>query len=352
MATPLLTFGGATGLMSVPLEDVFDLNHMKAHVRVISMADFLSQFGDSKWAPEHRRIFCFERHQSGARPVPSKACKIEGNPFKTFWSLYGIEFNVDQKYGTSVWSGSPHRDLQSGLSAIDVPVFALKGASQIARFPAESTHLHLQQYLKWSPSRTADMVDFLVKQTNPLVNPAVTSNTDLLELLQPLYPMLAIHLRIGSDFQRACITARGRSKFFSSQQCTLPAGVITDDICMPTKEAVAKQVADVVADYGINSIYIGVDTVLLAGEFQAEIEYRLQSKGVSVAKIILPSQPYSLKFPERDPLMDLQVGINGLVLVGIYIFECILLDVYTCIRIYRQLYKLVFSICSTPSIDA
>eukprot|EP00041_Stephanoeca_diplocostata_P021046 m.482740 g.482740 ORF g.482740 m.482740 type:complete len:318 (+) comp21723_c0_seq24:1401-2354(+) len=71
---------------------------------------------------------------------------------------------------------------------------------------------------------------------------------------------VAAHVRAGRDWQLACEKGQGHRKFFSSQQCTLPTGAVTREVCLPTMEEYVDTLVTVAARAGTDVIYIGTDS--------------------------------------------------------------------------------------------
>lgn len=266
---------------------------MSTYVRVISMDTFLEQFGDTQWSPQRRRIYCFIRSDGGSYvPRPTKQCWIGGNPHKTFWDAYGIDFSAEQRFGVPVYHNSHKEILRKALE--QVRVLALRGANQIASFPAKPEHLPLQKYLQWK-SRGENWVKKHLGIPDPSESPRV----------------VAAHLRLGQNFLHACKGAIGKKQYFSSQQCELPGGSISAPVCDPSMDTVADTVMEAVLAIRADTVYIGADDMSKAKPYVSAIETRLQDENFLSTKVLVTGST-----APSDPLSDLQMFTEADIFIG------------------------------------
>lgn len=130
------------------------------------------------WPKGKRVSFCYT-----SRDGNSCAAK-EGNPFGPFWDKFDVDFDSSeffQPLGFDPTFPGNKEGWQSRFPADKYPVLAFTGAP--GAFPVAERNVQLQKYLKWSDS-IEEKADAFIQEFKP-------NKEDKL---------LAIHLRIGSDF--------------------------------------------------------------------------------------------------------------------------------------------------------
>lgn len=129
------------------------------------------------------------------------------------------------------------------------PVIALSGAP--GSFPVAKHNRHLQKYFKWSESVTSLADSFIQEHL-----------TD--------GPFVGIHLRLGSDWVRACDMLKdpntGMKSMMESPQCLDYGGQLNYDICYPTHEQILEQTAAVIQQIQARAIFVASDSEFMVDE--------------------------------------------------------------------------------------
>merc|ERR1712018_860287 len=148
------------------------------------MDDFMKHLADKVWPKGQRVAFCYQ-----FRDTTKNSCEAkQGNPFGPYWDKFDIDFDHNAKYGPLGYDmdfGHHKTTWIENFSADRFPVLAFIGAP--GAFPVEKKNVHLQKYLKWS-----DSINLKADQFMQTFKP---NNDD---------KFIAIHLRNGNDFKKAC----------------------------------------------------------------------------------------------------------------------------------------------------
>jgi len=239
---PFIEYQG-TQTQFVPFEKYFSVAAVRELVPAVTMEEFMTDpaLAASLWPAAQRRIYCpRDRGELGCR-MPS------GNPQKTFWDHYGIVFVG------SVAGGATMESLASELPPQQHRVIAL--ADSPGSYPVAAENRDLQRYLRWSDEVRTQGEAFLEKRI--------------------ARPLLAVHIRNGTDWQQACRTAAGRRQFMSSPQCGLSdtaGSTITQAMCLPGPDEVVRSIRLAQERFGpFRSVFIGTD----ADDYRPQIEAAL-----------------------------------------------------------------------------
>lgn len=236
----------------VPFEQIYSVAAVNGYVPAVTLAEFLAM--PDAWPPEERRLYCSRRSGSGECPP------LQGSPTKNFWEDHDITF-VDS-VAVDGLAPSTTAGLGADLSLEENPVVALFGAPGF--FPPQQRNWPLQRYLVWSEDVRGDAEPFLDEHV--------------------MRPLLALHLRNGSDWKQACSKyGVGLSEFFASAQCGLsaasntldpsltdamqrtgeeqPGDRITAEICLPGPDEVIRAVTRAQEQFGpFRTVFIGTDS--------------------------------------------------------------------------------------------
>lgn len=126
-------------------------------------------------------------------------------------------------------------------------LFKFSGAP--ASFPVQPENRHLQKYLQWSDNVFQKAEDFI-------------------KTVLPKGAFVAIHLRNGVDWVRACEHIPQSPNLFAAPQCLgyrNENGKATKDICLPSKETIIRQLKRTIKNYNgsnkdvIKSVFVASD---------------------------------------------------------------------------------------------
>ncbi len=271
--------GGATTFR--PVTDLFALAPLSAWHRVVDMETFMRTAAPAVWPAASRNITCFQAPGAGSAAVNCRA--TEGNPVGTFWRHFGITFR--HQVGTPLLYSSAPAEWRAAFPPAAAPVLATTNAP--GPYPLEPRNRALQRLLQWTPARQAVLADTIATHIRPRLAPA------------PADAWVAVHLRAGSDWARACEHAVGQATYMASTQCTVPPGGISQDICLPAVPAAARDVLAVTAHTGARLVYLGSDNPEYARELAATLTRSAPQLHVLVG---LPNGS-----SDKDPLLDLQL---------------------------------------------
>ncbi|MFT5372593.1 MAG: peptide-O-fucosyltransferase, partial [Lysobacterales bacterium] len=239
---PFIEFSGRETRF-VPFETYFSLAAVREFVPAVSLEEFLAD--EAAWPLAERRLYC-------PRGGEKTTCQeLHGNPQKTFWDYHGVEFVASNSFE---FADSVSAAITINLPSGSHPVVAM--ASSPGSFPVAVENRYLQQYLKWSDTIREQGETFIGEQL--------------------IRPILAVHLRNGNDWKRACSHGTGLTEFMSSPQCGYFAGaadgpthIISEAMCLPgPAEAVRAINAANVAPGPFKSVFIGTDR----DDYRAEIK--------------------------------------------------------------------------------
>ncbi|KJH46829.1 hypothetical protein DICVIV_07104 [Dictyocaulus viviparus] len=259
-----------------PFETIFEVSEMLKYQKVIKMMEFAKEIMNTIWPEENRTAFCWSPRKSAYNKSAPTGCHAkEGNPSVPYWDNIGVSFHKDAYFGDLLGG----YDLTTpGLKAAwlqrfppsDFPVLAFP--SPPAPFPSRASTWSLQRYLKWN-SIIADRANQFVEN----------------ELLSPF---VAVHLRNDRDWDQVCELLSSHSShgpLFASMQCDGEAnynGVLTQEICSPSKKTIVEQVTEVVRKIGASSVFVSSDRDHMIKDFNKA----LQTYKVKIHRLI-PDDP-------------------------------------------------------------
>jgi peptide-O-fucosyltransferase len=221
----------------IPYKEWFELEPLKDYHRIITMEDFMEHFAPTYWPPGNRTAFCYRPY-----PEDKKDCSMkEGNPFGPFWNNYNVDFDHHEFHGLGfdVNYHVTRDNWKQRYPPSEYPVIALKGAP--AHYPEMPQDRDLQRYMKWSGYITS-------------IAEAILSET------MRGRPYLGMHLRIGSDWTNACKHGTGKKSYMESLHCLENTNlVLTDEMCLPSTEQIARATQEVLKRHGLSVVYIGSD---------------------------------------------------------------------------------------------
>jgi len=131
-------------------------------------------------------------------------------------------------------------------------VLAMKGAP--APFPVLLENVELHKYLWWSDKMVAEASHFIY---------------DLLRDQK----FIAIHLRNGVDWEKACQHAVSMTHMMSSPQCTgyNSKDLIPMEMCLPDRKTIVSDLRQAVEDTGITHVYVLTDRYPLISEIESSL---------------------------------------------------------------------------------
>lgn len=234
----------------VPWSTYFNVSAVNAYLPALQIEDFLaSEDGARLWPPTERRAFCPQaraaRGSGGGREGESCGT-TDGNPFGTFWEHLNVTFaGGDVFYGTKgVSYSSPAESWRTSYPPSEYPVIAFTGAP--ASYPEREDHSPLQKYVVWTDEWLARGRDWREAQ-----------------LPQGGGPVVGVHLRNGIDWSKACShVAAGQKQYMASPQCLghrNEHGVMTAELCLPSKDTVIRQVKSAVSQIGAKAVFVASD---------------------------------------------------------------------------------------------
>ncbi|OTF71429.1 GDP-fucose protein O-fucosyltransferase 1-like protein [Euroglyphus maynei] len=185
-----------------PFEDILEIDPIREYHRVITMKDFLTKLSPLIWKHENRSITCYSARNFSNDNKKQDCNPFEGSPFKEFWYHLGVqEFPLGSLYYKPL-----HTDYNYANEWKEkfrhVPVLALVGAP--SSFPTNSKAVKLSKYIYFTKS--------VMEKAHRYRNERGFTRK----------PYLAIHLRHGNDWIRACELIHSNNdlkQLFSSQQC-------------------------------------------------------------------------------------------------------------------------------------
>lgn len=234
---------GESRSIQVPFKTYFKVEPLKKYHKVITMEEFMSKIAEAEWPPEKRVSFCYMQ-----RGDNNNCNAKEGNPFGPFWDTFNIDFVGSEFYGplhydthyppmAQKWKESYPPAKWSVLAftgkfynfflnekimctILDIII----GAP--ASFPVQKENVGLCQYMEWSDEISSEADEFIKYNL-------------------PNGAFMAIHLRNGIDWVRACQHIPQSPNLFAAAQCLgyqNEHGNATEEMCLPSKNLVIRTV--------------------------------------------------------------------------------------------------------------
>ncbi|MCL4142266.1 UNVERIFIED_CONTAM: hypothetical protein GTU68_055294, partial [Idotea baltica] len=203
----------------------------------------------------------------------------EGNPFGPFWDTFNVDF-VDSELYQPLNYDVYHHDMGTKWNLKyppdKWPVLAFTGAP--ASYPVQLENRKLHQYLEWNEEVEAKAKNELAKL--------------------PQGPVVAIHLRNGIDWVRACAYVDQSPNMFAAPQCLGYRGEhgdATKELCLPSKETIVKQLKRVIRNISAKSVFVASDNDHMIGFLSSS----LSKMEVSVHKMETSNPHVELAAMER-----------------------------------------------------
>lgn len=220
-------------------ENIFDINYLNGYHKVISMSEFMDKIAPAVW-PHHKRFaFCFYERMG---PLVNDCNAKFGSPFGDFWNKFRINF-VDSVFYSPLTVEHSKAEWDTTFPIDTFPVLAFVGPP--SAFPVKHQNKHLQRYLRWSATVDEKVDQFLRENV--------------------VRPVVAVHLRNGPDFNKACaLIDQNMVELFSSSQCHgdfhehSPYNV-SFEMCSPSQDMVLQTIKYSVRLIAANSVYIATD---------------------------------------------------------------------------------------------
>ncbi|XP_071479958.1 GDP-fucose protein O-fucosyltransferase 1-like [Diadema antillarum] len=247
--------GHIRGSVQIPFDDYFKVEPLREYHRVITMETFMKELAPTLWPKGKRTGFCY-RYRDG------KDCKMkEGNPFGPFWDNINVDFDNYEEFGPLSYNThlpAVRAAWEKRFPVSEYPVLAMSGAP--ASFPVTEANRPLHRFLHWS-DQVEEKVDAFIREH-------LSSG-----------PFVGIHMRIGSDWVNACKHASSSRQMFASPQCLGPNnefGEVTDDLCMPPRKVVIKQIKDAVKKVKATAVFVASDVDPNIKELQAALPKKVK----------------------------------------------------------------------------
>lgn len=248
--------------MQVPFDEYFEVDEVANYHSAITMETFMREIAPKIWPPSKRISFCHQQRAAFGEEKPTDPCAAKnGNPPGPFWDTYDVDFVGSELHGPlsyDVWNVAGEAERWRRRYPPDRwPVLAFAGSP--ASYPVLEVNAQLQRHFKWSAA---------VRQRA----------ADLRRRLLPAGPFVGVHLRLGSDWERACEhTRQATGNLFSSAQCLgyrQQHGRLTRRLCYPDWSTVVRQLRNAARSIGARAVYVATD----APERLTELRNRLSNK--------------------------------------------------------------------------
>uniref|UniRef100_UPI00358F03BE GDP-fucose protein O-fucosyltransferase 1 n=1 Tax=Myxine glutinosa TaxID=7769 RepID=UPI00358F03BE len=255
--------------MHVPYSQFFRLESLQRYHRVISLESFMTELAPKYWKPGSHVAYCYE--MAAARSADKKSCPMkDGNPFGPFWDHVGVDFDRSELYSSLSYHPSGVLHWLERFPATEHPVLAFPGAP--AQFPVLPEHQGIQRYVEWSETMEQLGQDVIKSQL--------------------VRPYLAIHLRIGSDWEHTCdLLKEGKvnSHLMASPQCVgwnLDTAIpLTLEMCLPSVDETLRATRYWAQRVAARSLYIASDSHTYAQKLQETLGEKVK---VVALKLELP----------------------------------------------------------------
>ncbi|XP_053211469.1 GDP-fucose protein O-fucosyltransferase 1-like [Panonychus citri] len=258
-----------------PFDDFFQLEPIRKYHRVIAMEDFMENIAPTIWPENERYILCYDPRRGDKDRTPG--CNpFDGSPFKPFWYNFNItRFRSSVFHQPLVTQFSEAKLWKSRFKHINVLAFV--GAP--SAFPTNEEAIPLQKYLHYTDSIAEKAAKYRAERGFSRK------------------PYLAIHLRHGSDWVKACslLKENDMSQLFSSNQCTNRAGIKLNEIKLPY-EVCSHSVRTIIKDIkraltdGENTHRLEV--IYVATDYNNELVWDEIHRQLPDVKLVTPTLTY------------------------------------------------------------
>eukprot|EP00118_Oscarella_pearsei_P008966 m.48868 g.48868 ORF g.48868 m.48868 type:complete len:377 (+) comp33934_c1_seq2:426-1556(+) len=252
----------------VPFMEWFQVEPLLAYHRVVPMEDFMTHLAPVIWPPGKRYGFCYgsDNSQCGMK---------NGNPFGPFWNSFHVDFDGSVPYQIpyNTHDEGIRRQWENKFPPAHYPVIAFMGAP--AAFPVAERDKYLQRYVRWSERIANEAKSFIAREL-------------------PDGPFVAIHLRNGFDWERACEHVTGERSFMASPQCLGydgPNRKVTRHLCFPPREEVLGRVKKAVKASDARGVFVATDKDAMINELTDHLKS---------LKVKVVAQPGSIRSPQLD----------------------------------------------------
>lgn len=219
----------------LPANQIIDLDFLQEYHSIIPLDEFLRDVAPNVWLK--KSIFCFT-----SRGASNDCNAFDGSPFRPFWrNVVGItQFDSSVIHSPLVTQVTHKKQWMTKYPAEKYPVIAFIGAP--SSFPVHEDALPVHKYIRLSKAAIAKGYSF---------------RTSIFR-----EPYIAVHIRHGSDWERACklLIDRPFGTLFSSFQCTQGKHVTIPYVtCLPSVEVISQEIIKLISETAIETIYIASD---------------------------------------------------------------------------------------------
>jgi hypothetical protein len=190
-----------------------------------------------QWPAEQRVYLCHGGQNS--RPHHHKlegaeGCDVRaGQPSRDFWDLHAIHFTSSRHINAlpSLSSGG-EATAEAWRLAFPLRDFSVLAVQSPARFPVLARDRGLAQFLDFTPA-IQDRATAFISALRLEVGGSV----------------LAVHLRRGADWEKACRHGEGQPRYMASPQCLegRPGATVTQSMCYPDLDQITTAIRGLLA---------------------------------------------------------------------------------------------------------
>lgn len=249
--------GSGRGIRLQPFDELFQLEAVQAEQPAVTMETFMATRAAEVWPPAQRLSHCYQRRGS-----PPLDCHVKsGTPPKDFWDHYGITF-AGSAHAEVLYYSTPAQWEQAFPRAQHR---VLAPATSPGPYPVEASVRPLQRLLQWQPAITQRARAFLDGR-------GLGGFDGRGQPVGSGLAFVATHLRVGSDFERACEHGVGRPAYMSSPQCPSVASV-TQDVCFPSIDHIVKTLKRALKTAGAKTLFVGTDDPDIVPKLKKRLGY-------------------------------------------------------------------------------
>ncbi|KAI1284899.1 GDP-fucose protein O-fucosyltransferase 1 [Halotydeus destructor] len=296
---PFIEYQSDRTIKFVPFEDYIQVEPLKQFHRVVTLEEFLERIAPTEWPEGKRKIFCYGGR---SKKLENQCNAFEGNPFKPFWHHHNIKiFDETIFYEPLYTTTSQTHEWVAKFR--NEKVLAFPGAP--SSFPASIESVTLQYYVHFSDKVSKDATDYRKSR--------FSAET-----------YIGVHLRHGSDWEKACQHLKhNMTQLFSSHQCTKRLPVTSSivhlpfETCLPSKTTIANEITIALKSMQETTC----NTVFIATDYDDHGLWMFLSKQFPQVDFVTPSATYraekmSSTESASTPLIDLYLLTHSDYFIG------------------------------------